>query len=295
MPVHIELNEIRVFKAVYEENGFKRAADRLFVTQSAVSQTIANLEHKLDTVLFERKPLKLTEAGIRLLNYAESMLREHDTVLADINNIKHGVLATLPLVMSSSTNEVFGEQLLESFLTDSPLTRLKVSILPSRQIIAAIHSDLWELGFGPFQKVMPPQFQARPLYTDERCLVISEHHELSNNLDELLPRVPLVVSHLDDPDMRPAIDKLRDAFGNIWEVSDLNLRMRLIRTGKAMGYLDNRYLHKVGMADLRVVEEFPFARIPLTFGLYHRKRKPLSTAAIKFMDVCRAFDFDQQT
>jgi len=290
MPVHIELNEIRVFKAVFEENGFKKAADKLFVTQSAVSQTISNLELKLDTLLFERKPLKLTEAGIRVLNYAESMLREHDTVLADINNIKHGVLATLPLVMSSTTNEVFGEKLIEAFLEESPLTRLKLAILPSRQIISAIHSDLWELGFGPFQKVMPPQFQTRPLYTDERKLVI--HKERADGKpDEVLTRIPLVVSHLDDPDMRPAIDKLRDAFGTIWEVNDLNLRMRLIRSGHAIGYLDSRYLNKVGMGQLRILDELPFSRIPLTFGLYHRKRKPLSTAAIKFMDVCRAFDF----
>ena len=61
MPAHLETHEIRVFKTVYEENGFNRAAEKLFVTQSAVSQTIANLEHKLDTVLFHRKPLKLND------------------------------------------------------------------------------------------------------------------------------------------------------------------------------------------------------------------------------------------
>ncbi|MFB0969950.1 MAG: LysR family transcriptional regulator, partial [Pseudomonadales bacterium] len=65
MPIHIDINEIRVFKAVYDNNGFKKAADKLFVTQSAVSQTIANLEHKLDGLLLQRNPLKLTEAGVR--------------------------------------------------------------------------------------------------------------------------------------------------------------------------------------------------------------------------------------
>ena len=51
MSIHIETQEIRVFKAIYDENGFKRAADKLFVTQSAVSQTLANLERKLETIL----------------------------------------------------------------------------------------------------------------------------------------------------------------------------------------------------------------------------------------------------
>ena len=43
--MHMERNEIRVFNAVVEERGFSRAAERLNVSQSAVSQTIANLEH----------------------------------------------------------------------------------------------------------------------------------------------------------------------------------------------------------------------------------------------------------
>jgi DNA-binding transcriptional LysR family regulator len=48
--MQIERNEIRTFSAVIEEGGFGRAAERLNVSQSAVSQTIANLEHKLNAV-----------------------------------------------------------------------------------------------------------------------------------------------------------------------------------------------------------------------------------------------------
>jgi len=63
--MQIERNEIRVFSAVVEAGGFSRAAERLNVSQSAVSQTIANLEHKLNAPLLVRgrKPT-LTEAGI---------------------------------------------------------------------------------------------------------------------------------------------------------------------------------------------------------------------------------------
>ncbi|MDE0990580.1 MAG: LysR family transcriptional regulator, partial [Pseudomonadales bacterium] len=150
MPVHLETHEIRVFKTVYEENGFNRAADKLFVTQSAVSQTVANLEHKLDTLLFQRKPLQLTEAGIRLLHYAQTVLSEEDTVLSDLSNIKNGVLSTLQLAMNSTVNHLFGASLVDKFCITHPLTRIKISVLPSRQIITAVSSELWELGLGPF-------------------------------------------------------------------------------------------------------------------------------------------------
>jgi LysR family transcriptional regulator (chromosome initiation inhibitor) len=111
MAFHIETQEIRAFKAVVEENGFQRAADKLFVTQSAVSQTIANLEKKVDTVLLERNPLKLTEAGARMLNYAEMVLAEESDVLSDIRNINQGIHSTLMLAVNSTVNYLYGDAL----------------------------------------------------------------------------------------------------------------------------------------------------------------------------------------
>lgn len=298
MPVHIETNEIRVFKAVYDEQGFKKAADRLFVTQSAVSQAIANLEKKLDTVLLERNPLKLTEAGIRLLNYAEAVLGEEQNVLDDIRNIKQGILSTLLLAMNATVNARFGRALVAAYCDDSPLTRLKINVMPSRQIISAIASDLWELGFGPFQQQMPPVFQSIALFEDTRQLMISRAHPAwqtwQDDPEQLARQVPLIVSHLDDPDMRPAIDKLRDTFGTIWEVSDINLRIDMVAQGLGMSYLDSRLVGaSAACADFVTLESLSFARIPLTFGLYHRKGKQLSTGANRFIDTCRQFDFER--
>ena len=287
MPVHIETNDIRVFKAVWDENGFKRAADKLFVTQSAVSQTIANLEDKLETKLFERNPLKLTETGIRLLNYAESVLAEEETVLDDIRNIRHGILATLSVALSGTVAELHGDDLLKAYIDTSPLTRVKLNVMPSRQIITAVSSDLWELGFGPFQQNMPDVFETLPLFTDERILMIAaEHPSLTAVREGNLTDVPLIVSHLDDPDLRPAIDKLRNNFGSIWEISDLRLRLSMIRTGRGMSYLDSKLV--AAMPELVPVDNVAFARIPLTFGLFHRKRKQLSTGARQFIDVCQS-------
>ncbi len=296
MPLHIETHEIRVFRAVYQENGFKKAADKLFVTQSAVSQTISNLEKKLDTLLLERNPLKLTESGIRLLNYAETVLAEEDVLLEDIKNINHGILATLLVAMSSTINSLYGTELLGQYCQESPLTRIKLNVMPSRQIISAITSDLWELGFGPFQQSMPEHFQTIPLFKDQRALMISKHHPMYQSIlsqgESKLREIPLIVSHLDDPDMRPAIDKLRDNFGSIWEVSDLALRIDLVSKGLGMTYLDQRLATANALCrEFESLEFGSFAKIPLTFGLFHRKSKQLSMGARHFIEVCRGFGF----
>ncbi|MBT4161328.1 MAG: LysR family transcriptional regulator [Gammaproteobacteria bacterium] len=288
MPAHLETHEIRVFKTVYEENGFNKAAEKLFVTQSAVSQTIANLEHKLDTVLFHRKPLKLTEAGLRLLQYAQTVLSEEETVLADLTNIKNGVLSNLHLAMNSTVNELFGAKLIREFCNAHPLTRLKISVMPSRQMITAVGSELWELGLGPFQQVMPDRFRTVPLFQETRQLVISKDRvDPSASAEDVLNQVPLIVSHLDDPDLRPTIDKLRDNFGTIWEVNDLSLRLDLLSNGLGMTYLDERLMDK--HPELALLGPFPFSTIPLTYGIYYRRDKLLSAGAHQFIAVCEKF------
>lgn len=290
MPVHLETHEIRVFKTVYEENGFNRAAEKLFVTQSAVSQTIANLEHKLDTLLFHRKPLKLTEAGTRLMQYAQTVLSEEETVLADLSNIKNGVLSTLLLAMNSTVNRLFGEHLVKNFCDAHPLTRIKIAVLPSRQVISAVSSELWELGLGPFQQTMPDRFRAIPLFTETRQLVIRrDRMKPRASAEDILHDIPLIVSHLDDPDLRPTIDKLRDSFGTIWEVNDLNLRLALVNQGLGMAYLDERILAQ--NPELIVLDKLPFSTVPLTFGIYYRRDKQISAGAHQFIRICEAYDF----
>ena len=134
--MQVERNEIRCFQAVIEAGGFSRAAERLGLSQSAVSQTIANLEHRLGTVLLRRgQPPQLTEAGIRLLRFAETVLNEEREALADIAQIRSGALSTLSLALSPATNARFGVTLLRDFSERNPLTRFRVVVAPSREIV----------------------------------------------------------------------------------------------------------------------------------------------------------------
>ena len=296
MPIHVEMQEIRVFKAIYDENGFKRAADKLFVTQSAVSQTLANLERKLDVILMERNPLKLTESGIRFLNYAEGALGEEQGVLTDINNIKNGILSTLLLTMNGTINAIYGSALISKYTQGSPLTKIKLNIMPSRQIITGVVSELWEVGFGPFQQNMPVQLELLPLFKNTRSLTISSNHPdfdaLRNNPEKLARQVPLIVSYLDDPDMRPAIDKLRNSFGTIWEINDMELRAKLVEQGLGMSYLDAKLIEqRTTKGHLTGLDSLTFASLPMTFGLFYRKKKQLSTGAKRFIEMCENFEF----
>jgi DNA-binding transcriptional LysR family regulator len=298
LATHIETHEIRVFKTVCDTGGFKTAADRLYVTQSAVSQAVASLERKLGTLLIERgKPIALTESGMRLQAYAELVLQQEHSALTDIANIRQGVASTLQIAMSGSVSQLFGNELLEDYCDSNPLTRLKVDVMPSRKIIQGVIADTLELGFGPFQHQMPNLLETIPLFRESRKLVINDSHSKLARLladpESCIQEIPLMVSHLEDPDVRPAIEKLRNEFGTIWEISNLTLRLNMVSKNIGMCYVDERVLRTNPICTNFVkLPGFSFSDIELTFGLYYRKRRSLSTGATQFIDICRSFSFD---
>ncbi|HEV7716225.1 MAG TPA: LysR family transcriptional regulator [Steroidobacteraceae bacterium] len=288
--MQIERNELRCFQAVIEAGGFSRAAERLDLSQSAVSQTIANLEHRLGAVLLRRgQPPQLTEAGIRLLRFAESVLNEERETLADIAQIKSGALSTLSLALSPAANARFGVALLKDFSQRNPLTRLKVVVAPSREIVHGVSDGRWELGFGPFQHSMPEYFAFHPCFSETRRLMIAADHPgreaLSRSPEAALRTLPLITSYLDDSARRPGGQRLRDAFGSVWEVSHMELRLALAAEGKGVTFVSD--LVTSVPPELVAIEGLPFSRIERQVGVYYLRHQPLSQAGARFLALCR--------
>ena len=288
--MQIERNEIRCFHAVVEAGGFSRAAERLDLSQSAVSQAIANLEHRLGAVLLRRgSPPQLTEAGIRLLRFAETMLNEERETLADIALINSGALSTLSLALSPAANARFGITLLKDFSERNPLTRFKVVVAPSREIVYGVSDGRWELGFGPLQHTMPDYFAIHTCFSETRRLMIARDHPsrdaLKRDPQATLRTLPLVTSYLDDLARRPGGDRLRNAFASVWEVSHMDLRLSLVAEGKGVTYVSDLVTNLP--AELVPIEGLPFSSIERQVGVYHLRHQPLSQAGARFLALCR--------
>jgi DNA-binding transcriptional LysR family regulator len=285
----IERNELRCFHAVLEAGGFSRAAERLDLSQSAVSQAIANLEHRLGTSLLRRgTPPQPTEAGIRLLRYAETVLNGEREALADIGQIKSGALSTLSLALSPAVNSRIGIALLKEFCERNPLTRLKVVVAPSREIVTGVGEGRWELGFGPFHHNMPAHFALHPSFSETRRLMIARDHparaSLARDPTATLRELPLVTSFLDDGARRSTGERLRDSFGSVWEVSHMELRLALVADGKGVTYVSD--LLTPVPAQLVPVEGLPFSSIDRQVGAFCQKHQALSQAGSRFLALC---------
>ncbi len=292
--IRFESSELRAFCAVVENNGFARAAAVLNISQSAVSQAIANLETKLGVGLIVRgRQLSLTDAGKRLFDYATNLLNEEQRTLSAIDRIKRGDASTLSLAISSTVNRFYAPQLLNMYSQQWPHTCLQIAELPSRSIIYDVLAGRMDLGMGPFQKHMAA-FHCIPLYEETRHLVVSRKHPLYSNImrGELaaLGDTALITSALDDPEMRPSIQRIRDNFATIWEISSLSLRIHMIDQGLGLGYINNKLLDEHPVCrEFDVVEEFSFGSINRQVGIYHKEGVKLDESAERFVALCQSF------
>src|ERR1700677_2735812 len=96
--------DVRYFVAVAEELHFTRAAERLFISQPALSKQIRTLERTLGVVLFERaaKDVRLTPAGATFLPKAREVLAAWDSARQTIEQRKRTQEASLTVGWNGS-------------------------------------------------------------------------------------------------------------------------------------------------------------------------------------------------
>ncbi len=292
--MRLENGELRAFRAVIEESGFRRAAESLHISQSAVSPAVAGLETKIDTPLILRgKELELTPAGQRLFQHAVEVLREEARTLDDIAQLRAGQTEVLNLALNGSINYFHGARLASAFLERNPAARLKIADLPSRRIIYAVLHGSVDIGMGPFQSHMPA-FDTIPLFRDSRHLVVSPKHPEFEALvagdTGALARTPLIATALDNPDLRPSNERLRDQFGTVWEVESMRLRIHLLGEGRGVAFLDRQMLlEHPNCRGFRIMDDVSFGSIDREVGLYFRSGVALNHSARDFIQLCREF------
>lgn len=123
------LRQLQIFTAAAAQLSFVRAAERLHLTQAAISLQIRQLEEVAGVALFERigKRVFLTEAGEVLLEHARQIqqsLADADESLAALKGLRGGRIA----VAAASTAEYFAPALLSQFRALHPELRLRLLI-----------------------------------------------------------------------------------------------------------------------------------------------------------------------
>lgn len=176
----LTIKQLETFVAVAETGGFRRAADRLNLSQSAVTAHVRALEDQLGVPLFHRttRSVRLTESGETLLAQAGRTLAGlEETVhrFRDEAAVRRGrvTLATAPSFASSLLPGI-----LASFHARFPDIAVQVVEAFGPDILTAVGNHTADFGVGPIDGV-PAAFAVDHLLTDSFKAIVAPGHDLS--------------------------------------------------------------------------------------------------------------------
>ena len=127
---HENLNDLAAFLAVAQERSFTKAAAKLGVSQSALSQTISNLEARLGLRLLTRttRSVAPTEAGDRLAQTLEPRLDEIDAALTELTELREKPAGTIRITADEHAAGMVLWPALEKFLPDYPDIKVEIIV-----------------------------------------------------------------------------------------------------------------------------------------------------------------------
>lgn len=182
MNYQLELRHFRYFLAVAEELHFRKAAEKLFISQPGLSTQIRQMEEVLDTQLFVRskKRVLLTPAGTYLKKEVEFILNHLEQTKRQLRLIGIGDQGELRIgFLGSAMQNVVPELLLE-LRHEQPGIHSSLDELSNRAQISGILNDRLDLGFVRLARV-PKGVRLQPVFEDTFSLVLPVDHYLNQD------------------------------------------------------------------------------------------------------------------
>ena len=150
-----------------------RAAERLHLTQQALSSKIARLEEHYHVQLFERTPkLRLTCAGSCFLEYARAALAQETALMARLADIAGHKIGTLAVGITPTRSQTFLPLVLPRFNRAFPGIRLDIDIRPFAVLERRLLNGDLDLVVCLQQKDLSDDVERLKIMDDELCLVI---------------------------------------------------------------------------------------------------------------------------
>ena len=177
----MELSQLRTFREVAEALSFTRAAQKLNMTQSAVSHQIKALERELGEPLFIRakRGVRLSDAGQLALSYVERILEEAEALRERIRGDEHEPRGRVRAAAATQAFVHLFARLFESFMRDHEGIELSFrTTVSTEQTVADILNGAADVGFASLP-VYSPALQVTELFEDELGVVVGARHKLA--------------------------------------------------------------------------------------------------------------------
>ncbi|KZX74612.1 LysR family transcriptional regulator, partial [Alcanivorax sp. HI0011] len=177
----IDTPTLSAFMAVAETGSFSAAAERLYITQPAISKRIALLEQQLGARLFDRvgRQIQLTEAGRSLLPRARQVLMDVEDMARAIHDLSGSVTGKLRIGTSHHIGLHRLPPVLRQFSRDYPKVELDIHFIDSEEAWEGVlHGEL-EMGVVTLPPQPDDRLQSDVIWRDPLVFMCAPEHPLA--------------------------------------------------------------------------------------------------------------------
>jgi DNA-binding transcriptional LysR family regulator len=238
----MDTRQLAAFCEVVERRSFSLAAEKLGVTQPAVSLQVRSLEKRLGTQLLDRSGRRVepTEAGLRLYRGAQRLLALEEQLVEEVSGADEGDLhGELAIGASTGPGGIVIPVLLCEFQRRNPALNVALHVHDTQRIVELVAERSLELGVvGASPRHRGVQFE--PFFRDEVILVCPPDHAFAGRtvtLDEL--RAEPLIAMQEGAGVRQVLEEELRAQG--LRLRDLDVRVELglqesVKTAVQRGY-----------------------------------------------------------
>ena len=180
MSNQIEHRHLRYFLAVAEELHFRKAAEKLFISQPGLSRQIKQMEQDLGVTLFERnnRRVALTKTGDYLQKELQINLKNLEDILTHSKLIHHGKEGHLTLGFVGSAMLQIIPAILKQFNSKFPKVIFKLEEMDNQKQIEGLLSQEIDVGFVRLERV-PRSLEIHTVLKETFCLVLPKNHPVN--------------------------------------------------------------------------------------------------------------------
>ncbi|MBI3694017.1 MAG: LysR family transcriptional regulator [Acidobacteria bacterium] len=294
----MDFDQLRTFLEIVRLKSFSRAAQTCFRTQPAISAQIRQMEQELGTALFERfgSRISLTTAGKIFAEYAQQLLevrRRAIEAVAELDRIPKGelVIAANEATCIHVLPDVFSH-----YKERFPEVQIQVSRAYGARAVQAVLENTVDFAITQLP-IQERKLEIVKIYSDEIRLLAPPGHPLARaksvtakeaaEYPLLLPKSGRTRAQIDQF-LEPVEDGVRISM----ELESSEMIKRFVMAGLGIAFMAVSSAREEIKA--RELKDVALAPLPLmrTLGLIYRRDKPLSRAALGFIEV--VLDFARQ-
>jgi len=192
----MNLRQLTYFVRVIEVGNITRAAEGLYVAQSALSQQIALLEDELGVQLLVRgaKGVQATSEGLLLYRHAQTILGQVDSTRSILARTADRITGSVSIALASSTARILALPLMRAVKRHYPAIVLEIVDIPSADLTLMVQQGRVDFSLSPDQETLTG-ISCTPLLVEELLLLVHPSMRLPKGKIsiETLARLPIVL------------------------------------------------------------------------------------------------------